>query len=239
MTLSKMAEIDLNALRSGGFNPTDLQVVMLNELAKKIEGGETNFDCATMPRVAFVGENVVLHEPTIGSLCWWSQYGSKASENEDDSLIVYFFMLAHAIDLGVLNELKTSKQILDAVSEWMKIVDATEKELWAGLMWVKYGNETAADVLNDADDGKEENIRKEDSLISLLLEAAVSMGVNPEELKTQTIPNLDSMLIRANRRAGFEIKPSIGKYYIEYKQLIKQIENSGKVNNEVETDDEQ
>ena len=144
--------------------------------------------------------------------------------------MVYFYMLAHATSIDVLFNLKTSKQILDAVKEWLKTVDATEQELWAGLMWVKYGDtpegEFAAETLNKEDEEEEvdEEDREKSYLYSILLDAAALTGINPNDLKTQTVSNLDKMIIWAKRRAGYDVKPSIAKDYIAYKQMLKKIE---------------
>ena len=110
---------------------------------------ETSFDTSThAPRTAIVGSynnntSICLHEPTVGALCWWYEFGSNASQDADDKLMIYFFMLANARDLDALNALKTPRDILRAVANWMRKCSATNEELWAGLLWVKFGNEDA------------------------------------------------------------------------------------------------
>jgi len=226
--LCQTAKLDLEALRQQGLNPTDDEVVLLNDLAKKVEFGNKNFDIATMPRVAFIGHNIVFHEPTIGALEWWELYGSKASESELDLMMVYFFMLAHSTSLSVLYKLETADQIIDAVKAWMQTIDATEKELWAGLLWVKYGNEDAAESLNEDDEKKDDYDEQVSIIRTILLEASAATGINPDDLKTQTVSNLDTLIVRANMRAGYDMKPSIAKDYIAYKQALKNIEERAK-----------
>ena len=68
--LTELARQDLKALRAQGFNPTDEEIVALNDLAIRIERGQ-NTTPYNMPRIGFAG-SCVLHEPTVGALQWWT-----------------------------------------------------------------------------------------------------------------------------------------------------------------------
>lgn len=139
--LTETAKNDLAALRAAGYAPTDEEVIKLNDLAIRIERGKETTP-ANMPRVAFAG-NVVLHEPTIGAIEWWSDFGRDAAFTTDGRLQTYFFMLANARNLDYLNMLKRPKDVRNAVRMWRKSVDATFAELWRAMMWAKYGDEDA------------------------------------------------------------------------------------------------
>ena len=112
------------ALRQQGFKPTDEEVVKLNDLAVRIERGKETTP-ANMPRVGFAG-SVVLHEPTIGAIEWWNDFGHDAAWTNDGRLETYFFMLAHARSLDYLMSLQRPKDIRNAVRKWKKRVDATQ-----------------------------------------------------------------------------------------------------------------
>lgn len=146
--LTETAKNDLAALRAAGYEPTDDEVVRLNDLAVRIERGKETTP-ANMPRVAFAG-NVVLHEPTIGALEWWNDYGRDAAWTSGGRLMTYFFMLAHARRLDCLNGLQRPKDIRAAVKKWSKRVDATQDELWRAMMWAKFGSEEARVYLDKA-----------------------------------------------------------------------------------------
>lgn len=133
--LAKTAEIDLKALRDSGFSPTDAEVVRLNDIALQIEHGKDT-TAVNAPRVAFAG-NVVLHEPTIGALQWWYNYGMDSAQSDSQRMNTQFFMLAHARNLDYLNSLERDSDIRAAVKKWMRGVNATEGELWRALLYVK------------------------------------------------------------------------------------------------------
>ena len=107
--LTKTAKNDLAALRASGFTPTDEEIIQLNDLALKIERGKDTTP-VNMPRVAFAG-NVVLHEPTIGAIQWWNDFGQDASLSNQWRMFTYLFMLANAKNLEILDGLQTPKQI--------------------------------------------------------------------------------------------------------------------------------
>ena len=99
---SELAKQDLISLRQQGFEPTDEEVVKLNDIALRLERGKHTTP-ANAPRVAFAG-NVVFHEPTIGSIKWWHDFGRDSARSSDTSLLTYFFMLAHATNLEKLKK---------------------------------------------------------------------------------------------------------------------------------------
>lgn len=102
--LTKTAEIDLNALRSAGYSPTDDEVVKLNDLALRIERGK-DLTPASMPRIAMAG-SIVLHQPTIGAEIWWTDYGKDLFMVSRRKLLAYAFMCAHSRDVKLLNSLQ-------------------------------------------------------------------------------------------------------------------------------------
>lgn len=139
--LSELAKNDLAALRQQGFCPTDEEVVKLNDIALRIERGKDTTP-ANAPRVAFAG-NIVLHEPTIGFIKWWYDFGKDSAKSDAVRILTYVFGLVHARRLDVLSKLQTSDEIGDAVAEWAKGVNATENEIWRAMMYVKYGESEA------------------------------------------------------------------------------------------------
>ena len=226
--LTATAKNDLAALRLQGFKPTDDEIIKLNDLAIRIERGKDTTP-ANMPRVGFAG-NVVLHEPTIGSIEWWSNYGCDAAFTDNGRMMIYFFMLANAKNLNYLNSLTTPKEIRKAVKKWKKNIDATEKELWRSMMWVKFGTEELEienkERINDS-------LSNEDTMNNLwynLIVAAGAIGISPDMLKTQTQSELIATLIQANIHARIPMKTSVAKDYISYRLLLKQIED--RCNNE-------
>lgn len=218
--LTKTAKNDLASLRENGFNPTDEEIIQLNDLALKIERGNETTP-ANMPRVAFAG-NVVLYEPTIGSLEWWHNFGENASWSNQWRLFVYFFMLANAKNLELLDSLQTPKQINKAVKQWLKTIDATEDELWRALFYVKFGYEDPE--IKDDDDVDENTC---DALWETLCMTAGMMNVSPESLRTQTQSTLVSCLVKSSLKAHIPMKRSVAQDYIKYRQLMKKIEDRG------------
>ena len=159
--LSELAKQDLIALRQQGFQPTDEEVVKLNDIALRLERGKHTTP-ANAPRVAFAG-NVVLHEPTIGALKWWHDFGRDSARSADTSLLTYFFMLAHATNLEKLKALEQAGEIQLAVAEWASKVEATEEELWRALMYVKYGTRDNVQLHKET----EEKMTNEESMNSM------------------------------------------------------------------------
>lgn len=222
--LSKLAKADLESLRSAGYSPTDEEIIRLNDLAIRIERGKETTP-ANMPRIAIAG-NVVLHEPTIGAMEWWQNYGKDASFSCDGRLMTYYFCLANADKLEYLNSLTVNSEIRSAVKEWKRKSSATEDELWRALCWVKYGD-------GDIDDnpGKDEirssmdDEQQMDMLWMTVIAAAGALGMTPDQLKTCTQSELVASLIQSNLHARIPMKQSVAKNYIAYRQLLKQIED--------------
>lgn len=180
--LTETARHDLAALRAAGYAPTDEEVVRLNDLAIRIERGKETTP-ANMPRVGFAG-NVILHEPTIGALEWWQDFGKDAAWTTDGRLMTHFFMLAHARRLDYLNTLQRPKDIRAAVKKWQKMIDATQAELWRAAMWVKFGAEDARMELDRKIADSMANEETMDALWYNLIAAAGALGVAPADLKT-------------------------------------------------------
>lgn len=134
---SELAKNDLQRLREQGYTPTDDEIIALNDLAVQIEIGKDT-TVANHPRFAYAG-NVVLHEPTIGALEWWWNFGHDAAWTTQGQLHTHFFMLAHARDVDLLNTLERPSDINKAVKIWMKGVGATDDELLRAMLYVKHG----------------------------------------------------------------------------------------------------
>lgn len=223
--LSKIAKIDLEQLRKNGFNPTDEEIIKLNDIAIRIENGK-NTTPANMPKMAFAG-SVVFHEPTIGALEWWFNIGRDAFDSLSGQLFTHYFMLAHSRKLDVLTQLDNVKDIKKAVKEWKKKIDATEDELFRAMMYVKGEN------IDELHDEKKENLTDDEIMNKLwmtVISAAGALGVIPSDLKTITQSELVNTLIQANIHARIPMKSSVAKEYIAYKQLLKQIEDRGSTN---------
>lgn len=225
--LAKTAKADLDALRKGGYAPTDEEIIQLNDLAIRIESGK-DITPQNAPRFAFAG-NTILYEPTIMSELWWVDYGRDAFIDDKWKLYCYFFMLYNARNKE-LSKLVEENEIKKAVKKWVKETTATDNELWRALMWVKYGNEQAHEKENNLirtslDD---EEIRK--SLWMTLIGCSGSIGIPTEELETRTRSELNYMLVQANLMARIPMKPSVARDYIAYRQILKQIEDRGSKN---------
>lgn len=226
--LTKTAELDIKALREGGFSPTDAEIVELNDLAIRIERGKDTTP-ANMPRVGFAG-NVVLHEPTIGALEWWNNFGQDADILPEARITTYFFMLANARKLEFLTKFQTPKEIRKAVKEWRKNVDATQEELWRAMMWVKYGANEMKEQRDELVKTTIDNEEAMDALWYTVIAAAGALGVVPSDLRTCTHSELLATLIEANLYTRHPMKMSVAKDYIAYRQLLKKIEERGQNN---------
>ena len=93
-----------------------------------------------MPRIAVVG-NVVLHEPTVGSIQWWENFGKNASYSDEMKMMVYYWTLTYATEVDYLNKFKSHREIFKEVKNWSKKLTCTEEQLWKGLLWVKFGGD--------------------------------------------------------------------------------------------------
>lgn len=221
---SELAKNDIRRLREQGYEPTDEDVIALNDLAVEIESGRET-TAANHPRFAFAG-NVVLHEPTVGALEWWWSYGNDAAWTTGGKLHTYFFMLAHSRDVALLNTLVHPKDINRAVKSWLKGVAATDGELFRALLYVKHG---ASYACGEEDGKPADGDSKLDILEHLLLLCTGQTGTSVDTLKTCTETQL-MHLIRFSAKAGVSFKPSIASQYIRYQQMVREIESRGKGN---------
>lgn len=224
---AKLAKSDIERLRSAGYEPTDEQLIRLNDLAIRIERGK-NTTAANMPRVATAG-NVTLHEPTIGALEWWHNFGRDAAWTTRGKLDVYYWMLANATRPGEFYDLEKPSAIRRKVRAWRRGVFATEGELWRALLWVKSGENVADDETPRA--AVESSIEEDetiDRLWSAVIAASGALSMRPEDLRTVTVDTLTSLLISANLHAKIPVKTSIAKDYIAYKICLKEIEKNGR-----------
>lgn len=229
--LAKLARTDLEILRRAGHSPTDEQVVRLNALAIRIERGK-NTTVANAPRIANAG-NVVLHEPTVGALEWWHNYGRDAAWTTRGKLSTYYWMLAHACEPDAFEGLERAADIRKRVRAWRRRVFATEGELWRALLWVKSGEtpvdaETAPAVVESSIEDDEAH----DKLWASIIAAAGALSMRPEDLRTATRDTLTSLLVAANLHAKIPVKTSVAKDYIAYKRLLREIEERGTGNGE-------
>lgn len=219
--ISKMAKSDLISLREQGYQPTDEDIIKLNDLALKIERGKETTP-ANMPRIAVVG-NVVLHEPTIGAIQWWEEYGKNASYTSELKMMVYYWTLAFANEVEYINQFKTHREIQREVKKWMKKLNCTEEQLWKGLLWVKFGG----DHDNPNDEKVKEILDDEQTMNyiwSMVLKVSSSTGTKVEDLMTRTPTELSYMLVQSYLLAHIPMKQSVADDYIAYRMLMKKIE---------------
>lgn len=228
--LSPLAKSDLAALRLSGYAPTDEEIVRLNDLALAIERGKETTP-ANHPRYAFAG-TTILHEPTVGALEWWLQFGKDSAITNDARLMTYFFMLANARHVAYLSTLQHPADIRKAVKEWRARVDATVEELWRACLYVKHGEESAAgkpEVHSSLDDSEQLDLLWRD-----LIAAAGALHVKPDDLKTCTHSALVDALLQASLFAHVPMKKSIAEDYMAYRKLLREIEDRGAKEKEVE-----
>ena len=222
--LSKMAKNDLMSLREQGYQPTDEEIIKLNDLALKIERGKETTP-ANMPRIAVVG-NVVLHEPTVGSIQWWENFGKNASYSDEMKMMVYYWTLTYATEVDYLNKFKSHREIFKEVKNWSKKLTCTEEQLWKGLLWVKFGGDN-----ENPNDQKIKEILDDEQTMnyiwSIVLKVSSSTGIKVEELMTRTQTELSYMLVQSYILAHIPIKQSVADNYIAYRMLIKKIEERG------------
>lgn len=223
--LSAIAKSDLERLRRLGFSPTDEEIIKLNDLGVRIERGK-NTTVANMPRVAFAG-NVVLHEPTIGAMEWWHNFGRDAAWTTRGKLYTYYFCLAHATNPDVFEGLEEASKIRKAVRLWKCRVFATEGELWRALIWVRRGETASADETAKAPETTIEEDEMMDALWANVFAAAGALSMRPKDLKTETRDSLTELLIQANLHSKIPMKASIAKDYIAYKAVLREIEERG------------
>ena len=225
--LSELARSDLERLRRAGFSPTDEDIVRLNDLGVRIERGKDT-TVANMPRVAFAG-NVILHEPTIGALEWWHNFGRDAAWTTRGKLDTYFWCLAHAADPEAFENLEDAAKIRKTVRKWKCRVFATEGELWRALLWVKTGDRLD-DRLPDSP-GVTSSIEDDaafDALWASVIAAAGALSMRPQDLRGVTRDTLTELLISANIHAKIPMKTSVAKDYIAYRKILKEIESRGR-----------
>ena len=219
-----MAKNDLMSLREQGYQPTDEEIIKLNDLALKIERGKETTP-SNMPRIAVVG-NVVLHEPTIGSIQWWENFGKNASYCDEMKMMVYYWTLTYATEVDYLNKFKSHREIFKEVKKWSKKLTCTEEQLWKGLLWVKFGGDN-----DNPNDQKVKEILDDEQTMnyiwSIVLKVSSSTGIKVEELMTRTQTELSYMLVQSYILAHIPIKQSVADDYIAYRMLIKKIEERG------------
>ena len=219
-----MAKNDLMSLREQGYQPTDEEIIKLNDLALKIERGKETTP-ANMPRIAVVG-NVVLHEPTVGSIQWWENFGKNASYSDEMKMMVYYWTLTYATEVDYLNKFKSHREIFKEVKNWSKKLTCTEEQLWKGLLWVKFGGDN-----DNPNDQKVKEILDDEQTMnyiwSIVLKVSSSTGIKVEELMTRTQTELSYMLVQSYILAHIPIKQSVADNYIAYRMLIKKIEERG------------
>ena len=221
--LTKLAEEDLKSLRKMGCEPTDAEIVELNDLALRIERGKFTTP-SNHPRIGFAN-NVILHEPTIGALEWWSDYGKDAFILSKWKMYCYFFCLYYARNLEVLDKLHKPKDIKTAVKKWVKTLDCTDAELWRALIWVKFGdNELQKTEQEDYINNTLKDEKKLDLMWATVIATSGATGITPKDLKTLTQSEIVSILIQSNLHAKIPMKNSIAEDYISYTQLLKKIE---------------
>lgn len=127
----------------------------------------------------------MLHEPTVGALEWWLDYGRDAAFTTKGRVETYFFMFANARRVDYLQSLTQPKQIRKAVREWKRKVNATESELWRAVYWCKFGAEDMPEAAEN-DDSTLNDEQVKDALWESVVAAAGALGVPPEQLKTET-----------------------------------------------------
>lgn len=225
--ISEMARIDLARLRKAGYQPTDEQVIKLNDLALRIEMGKDG-SIVNAPRVAHVG-NVNLFEPTLAMLDWWHNFGRDSFILTRWRMNAYYFALANARNVELLSSLTDTRAIRRAVKRWAAQVYATDAELWRALLYVKRADGDASGPLGEVDltVGSAEDDETINRIFAQIIACAGLMHVAPADLKTETPSTLLALLIKASRGTTEPLKMSTAKDYIAYQRVIREIEKHG------------
>ena len=207
-----------------GCEPTDAEIVELNDLALRIERGKFTTPI-NHPRIGFAND-VVIHEPTIGAMEWWNDYGKDTFITYKWRLYCYFFCLHHSRNLDVLDKLHDYKSIREAVRKWVKTLNCTDVELWRALLWVKFGSDDSYKIeQDDYINNTLKDEKKMDLVWASVIAASGYTGLSINELKTLTQSELFSTIIQSNLHAKIPMKNSIAEDYISYTQLLKKIED--------------
>lgn len=220
--ISEIAKNDLKRLRENGFNPTDEEIIKLNDIGIRIEAGKQTTP-ANHPRIGFAG-NIAIHEPTIGGVLWYEDFGKDSARSDKTRMLTYLFMLAHCRNLDYLTSLEKPEEIQKCVKKWSKTVDATEMEIWRAILWVKFGEAgmDLEEVNKIKDDIDNEDLLKH--LWMTVIAASGNLGVKPEDLMTQTQSNLLATLIQSNLHAHMPMKMSVADDYMKYMNVLNRIE---------------
>jgi len=132
-------------------------------------------------------------------------------------------MLAHSRDVELLKGLVRPSDIRKAVKVWLNGVGATDAEMLRAMLYVKHGLDW---IMPDETPTETDAGKRLDTLNHLICIVSGTMGISPDELKTQTQTQLMDMI--SVTRLANSIKPSVAKLYIRYQQTVRKIEERGK-----------
>lgn len=187
-----------------GLNPSLSDFDRLNCIALRLtDGAETT--AANFPRIGWAGD-VPFYQPTCLAITWYLTYVKRLDLDVTKENLCWFFALAHARDVKVLQNLVSRDGIMKSVDEWMTTLPVTLDEIARACRYATVGfdDATAAKPPQKAEEenGKTEGQKNDDIVIAVeerLTIASSLTGVKIDDLKKETPSRLDAMISEVKR----------------------------------------
>ncbi len=227
--LSKMAILDIDALKSQGVDISMRQALELNALGLRCEAGKDSQIFAA-PRVAFPGGGLILHEPTLQSNIWYEQYACEWWTG-GSLKIALAWACANATRRKFFALHTREKYTRLCIEKWCAGLNVTEAQLDAAVDYVTTGGVPAVSVAGDQPAADAEDLTLQDVYESAVNEL-ISAGLNlsREEMLLKPYRTIVDIFRRWQRSsvalAGGDtgkMKASSPRDYRRYVQYLKSL----------------
>lgn len=231
--ISEMAMEDIEDLASHGTVLTPREIVRLNALGVKAEHNSDSYSFYALPRCVFLGDDVVLREPTVGHEIWYDMISRRF--NIDDELTDFClraFMMS--MDSDKLPQWDNIKQVTTTLQDFIKnkLKRYTLRQLICCVDYCINGNDPSNleyPFVRQQEDQTEED---EDLDISIAVGAVrdlqmVGLGIPLKDIYTMTRSTIQHIVQNKYAEKGIDVEKkikdkAIGDYYSTLNEIKKQ-----------------
>ena len=201
--ISRLAKETIGKWKTEGLSPSFDDIVRLNDLGLKVEGGSNAFEFGNAPRISFLGD-YAFHEPTVAKRMWLEQ-AMKLMKDDFQNQIA---LTAYALNTpsGELPRLDSVRVLVGKVRKFRDEVLScfTETQILRCLEYALRGDE------GDDDGHGMENESKDipEGLMSVsrqLMVEALSYGIDDDVKYDVTLPQLERIVTLAALHSGLDV----------------------------------
>jgi len=242
---SEMAVEDMEDLAGQGIVLTPREMVKLNALGVKAEHNSDSYSFYALPRCVFLGDSVVLREPSIGHEIWYDMV-SRAFNIDDPTTEFCLRAYMMSMECDELPKWDSIKKLTETLQDFIrtKLSKYTLRQLMNVVDYCQNGNNALSGeepYSPSKEDDETENDCEVDENTSITVGVvrecqSLSLGIPLKDIYSMTKSAVQSVIQRVYREKGIDVDKTIrdraiGEYYVTLEHIkknhLKDIEKHG------------